>query len=475
MSNCLVGYFDTTSKIDAYGGIPNYGCENDLTISAIWIPNTVKSIGTQAFYGCENLERIEFEDGGDAGLSIGLMAFENCSKLREVKFPSRLSSIGAACFRSCTALERIEFNGGDSVFREPGHVFDGCPHKDDLLSMLRIECARRSAALTHDEFNHGCMRRSAAIEARRALKDRAQGDSRVLQNQVKITYDDLKQNNPWVSMIKSVKRLLEERRSDYRFVLDCDEQMVCEMEKSLSGDLGLKLNLPPQPFIGDPRAPVWILQYNPGYSEFIDDYNYLGIDNFPLRFRHKIIAGRSFEKRIKLMCDQYGFMAESPFYALDAEFDTMTSGFKYNGHASWGMYLWYQRHLFAEQDSIFVELEDTAKKQFADNNLFILERFPYHSLSFQDGFGYAELQSFNFWKQLVSFAFQERKILLIYGNRRSIVAELKKLAGYFEASAEGRIVEVRSTGRGLARLNTNSVVIGREICEAHPMIFRKAD
>ena len=295
--------------------------------------------------------------------------------------------------------------------------------------------------------------------------------SEVLQKKGDMTYDDLMRANPWKPMIKSVQRLLDKNSEGCRFVLECDEPLIQEMEQNLKGEFGLRLNLPPQPFIGNPNAPVWILQYNPGYSELIDDYNYLGINKFPQHLQYKIIGDKAFGKRLALMCDQYGFKSKAPFYALDPAFNTITNGFHYNGHVPRGMYLWYQSHLFPNQESIF-KLGDSDEKQFADQNLFVLERFPYHSLSFREGFGYNALPSFNYWKQLVSFAFQKEKVILVYGNRRGIVKELEKLNGYEEAKASGRIIAVRSTGSGLATLKSKAVNIEQKIRKEHPSIFR---
>ena len=144
--NIPEGFFNAGEKADEKGGVASWVCQDDQSITKLWIPNVITSIGNCAFKGCSNLVTIIFEDGGEK-LELGLMAFEDCSKLREVQIPSRLASIGKACFRGCSLLERIDFSGGKYPLDDPGHVFDGCPQKEILLATFKTECVRRSALM----------------------------------------------------------------------------------------------------------------------------------------------------------------------------------------------------------------------------------------------------------------------------------------------------------------------------------------
>ena len=96
---------------------------------------------------------------------------------------------------------------------------------------------------------------------------------------------DILDSNPWSEMATKIRNALETNSlSMGRFVLPMDERIISEFEADHKGDeTELRLNLPPQPFIGNPEAKIWIVQFNPGYSSIIDDYDYLGIDNLPCR------------------------------------------------------------------------------------------------------------------------------------------------------------------------------------------------
>lgn len=95
------------------------GLDGTLTI-----PNSVQSIGNEAFYYCTSLDIVSFDDGGEEDLAFldsdgnyGVTAggeyaksantFNNCTSLTEVHLPERLVNIGAGSFRSCSHLERI--------------------------------------------------------------------------------------------------------------------------------------------------------------------------------------------------------------------------------------------------------------------------------------------------------------------------------------------------------------------------------
>ena len=74
------------------------GCQNTV------IPNSVTSIGENAFTGCYGLTSITIPDGVE---SIGRSAFENCNKLTHVVIPSSVVSIGDYAFESCNKLTSI--------------------------------------------------------------------------------------------------------------------------------------------------------------------------------------------------------------------------------------------------------------------------------------------------------------------------------------------------------------------------------
>ena len=93
------------------------------TITEIKIPETVKKIGVNAFYGCKALQAINLPEGlqiiedalfegclslekidlPDSLLEIGRQAFKGCENLRDIRITDRIK-LGAAVFLGCDAL-----------------------------------------------------------------------------------------------------------------------------------------------------------------------------------------------------------------------------------------------------------------------------------------------------------------------------------------------------------------------------------
>ena len=74
------------------------GCNNTV------IPNTVTSIGEQAFSGCRGLTSVTIPN---SVTSIGRQAFSGCSGLTSVTIPNSVTSIGEYAFSACRGLTEI--------------------------------------------------------------------------------------------------------------------------------------------------------------------------------------------------------------------------------------------------------------------------------------------------------------------------------------------------------------------------------
>lgn len=92
------------------------------------MPDTVTSIGNQAFYECSELISVVMSPNLT---SIGEKAFLGCTKLENISIPSGVTAIEGMTFQNCSGLERVVFGGtitsiGGGAFRNCGNctVFD---------------------------------------------------------------------------------------------------------------------------------------------------------------------------------------------------------------------------------------------------------------------------------------------------------------------------------------------------------------
>lgn len=92
-----------------------------LNWTSVVIPNTVKSIGDSAFYGCTGLKNITIPD---SVTSIGYGAFSSCTGLTNITLPDSLTHINFRTFGDCTALEGIKIP--DSVTSIGEGAFYNC-------------------------------------------------------------------------------------------------------------------------------------------------------------------------------------------------------------------------------------------------------------------------------------------------------------------------------------------------------------
>lgn len=74
----------------------------------IQIPDSVETIGTNAFYNCQDLESITLP----ASLkTIESSAFSYCRNLSEIKLPTSLTTIEISVFDGCSSLETVFYDG----------------------------------------------------------------------------------------------------------------------------------------------------------------------------------------------------------------------------------------------------------------------------------------------------------------------------------------------------------------------------
>jgi hypothetical protein len=86
----------------------------------VLIPNSVASVGNNAFSNCEKLTSASI-----ACEKIGECAFSQCAKLSSVTFSDNVRTIGGAAFICCTALEGKDIEIPSGVWSIEGNPFCG--------------------------------------------------------------------------------------------------------------------------------------------------------------------------------------------------------------------------------------------------------------------------------------------------------------------------------------------------------------
>jgi hypothetical protein len=139
----ICGYKNTTipNSVTSIGSEAFYGCSgltsitipNSVTsidsyafsycsgLTSITIPNSVTSISNSAFSGCRRLTSITIPN---SVTSIGDFAFAYCSGLTSVTIPNSVTSIGDNAFRQCMRLTSITIP--NSVTSIGNYAFYGC-------------------------------------------------------------------------------------------------------------------------------------------------------------------------------------------------------------------------------------------------------------------------------------------------------------------------------------------------------------
>ncbi len=122
-----VTYNETTYTVTKItGGINSVGCYIPTfylktRLTKVSIPETVTTIGEEAFCYCEALETIDIPN---SVVSLGERAFYRCTSLRSVNVGSGLTYISKQCFQFCQNL--IQINLGVNITEIRDYAFQSC-------------------------------------------------------------------------------------------------------------------------------------------------------------------------------------------------------------------------------------------------------------------------------------------------------------------------------------------------------------
>ena len=135
------------SKLMYYGSSNKKLYINNELATSITIPDSVTSIGSDAFFGCTSLTSVTI---GNSVTSIGDRAFRGCSGLTSITIPDSVTSIGSDAFSGCTGLTSIVIP--DSVTSVGYAAFSGCTGlikiigPSDAVSAVAKQCDSKAIA-----------------------------------------------------------------------------------------------------------------------------------------------------------------------------------------------------------------------------------------------------------------------------------------------------------------------------------------
>lgn len=204
------------------------------------------------------------------------------------------------------------------------------------------------------------------------------------------------------------------------------QNVACRTEDT---DTFLHPEVFPQPFIGDPRAPIWYLLLNPGYG-FPDRYDHLGICSFCERrlsteqtIENDCVfdKGRdklaNLKKRQELLLRQLRLESGMPFYLLDDAFDTLKGSL---ARGKDGGYRWWRTILFGANRSNGFLLPECGVRQHpasVSQKIFVLECAPYHSRNFDGKVLWAGSKYTEFWVKLISWAVETGRKFIVRSEK----------------------------------------------------------
>ena len=121
--------------------IPEQAFNNSNSLVSVKLPKSVSSIRWYAFASCENLEKVELQEGVEL---IELFAFGWSWNLTEINIPASVTEIQEAAFSSCEKLTNIIIDEENTSYT----VVDGCALYDyDKTTLIAYPSASGTVVL----------------------------------------------------------------------------------------------------------------------------------------------------------------------------------------------------------------------------------------------------------------------------------------------------------------------------------------
>ena len=154
---------DKTTLVQCPGAFAAYTIPNSVTsigadafsycrsLTNVTIPDSVTSIGESSFYKCTSLTSVTIPD---SVTSIGYKAFGSCESLTSVTIPDSVTSIGDGAFSCCTSLTSVTIPNsvtsiGDSAFYDCTSLTSvTIPNSVTIIGVAAFSCCTSLTSVT---------------------------------------------------------------------------------------------------------------------------------------------------------------------------------------------------------------------------------------------------------------------------------------------------------------------------------------
>lgn len=215
----------------------------------------------------------------------------------------------------------------------------------------------------------------------------------------------------------------------------------------------------PQPFIGHPSAPIWILNQNPSWFQS-DLYSMFDVSQKAIVESEKPLDGRRPNNRTRIKKDSFGvdelrnrqslLLAQlrlfrdgeasnddPSFFPLDAAFM-----FDANLERACSVGLWWRKFVAgAGIGNDFPLLPVVDEPKTIARHVFVVEAFPYRSAHWNDVESvWREGPYYDYWRHLVKYGYKNGKMLVVRGGPNGdICKEIQKVVGASKRDVDDRL------------------------------------
>lgn len=102
-------------------------------ITGVTLPSTIRTIGEEAFYKCENMSKFVIPEGVT---EIGSSAFQNMTKLTTIDIPESMVYLDEYLFYNCTALRSV--TGAENINKIGMYAFAKCQALTSLEGLSKV-------------------------------------------------------------------------------------------------------------------------------------------------------------------------------------------------------------------------------------------------------------------------------------------------------------------------------------------------